>query len=134
MAREEKRLILTRVGEREIAEETIITFPKGLIGFENHREFVLLPVGEDSPFLLLQSLDDPRLGFLVADPYPFLEGYQVVSPDPEAVKALTFPVRPAEPTKWLRLRGKLFEWAYTAWIWAWFRIADLQDLLSGRPD
>ena len=77
MAREKKRLILTRVGEREIAEDTVISFPKGLIGFEDHRRFVLLPVGEDSPFLLLQSLDDARLGFLVADPYPFMDGYRV---------------------------------------------------------
>ena len=83
MAREEKRLILTRVGEREISEDTIISFPKGLIGFEEHREFVLLPVGDESPFLLLQSLDDPRLGFLVADPYPFLEDYQVQLDAPE---------------------------------------------------
>ena len=77
MAGENKRLIQTRVGEREISEDTIISFPKGLIGFEECRDFVLLPVSEDSPFLLLQSLDDPRLGFLVADPYPFVKEYQI---------------------------------------------------------
>ena len=83
MAREKKRLVLTRVGEREISEDTIISFPRGLIGFEEHREFVLLPVADDSPFLLLQSLEDPRLGFLVADPYPFLENYQVQIDTPQ---------------------------------------------------
>ncbi|MFH2204209.1 MAG: hypothetical protein ABIJ96_13910 [Elusimicrobiota bacterium] len=60
----------------------------------------------------------------------FLEGYQVVSPDPAAVQALTFPVRPHEPTAWLKLRGKLFEWGYAAWVWAWFRAADIRDYLA----
>lgn len=77
MAEDGKRIIKTRIGEQEIAEDGIISFPQGLIGFEGMREFVLLQVGEESPFLLLQSLEDPGLGFLVADPYPFLEGYEI---------------------------------------------------------
>ncbi|MBU1248305.1 MAG: flagellar assembly protein FliW [Proteobacteria bacterium] len=77
MAEEGKRVIRTRLGEREISEEGIIRFPRGLIGYEDKREFVLIQMADDSPFLLLQSLDDPALGLLVADPYPFLADYQV---------------------------------------------------------
>lgn len=71
------RTIKTRLGPRDIAEDSILYFPRGLIGIEDKREFVLLQVGEKSPFLLLQCLSDPELGLLVADPYPFLSDYKV---------------------------------------------------------
>lgn len=77
MVEEGKRVINTRLGEREVSEEGIIRFPRGLIGFEDQREFVLIQMADDSPFLLLQSMDDPTLGLLVADPYPFLKDYEV---------------------------------------------------------
>jgi flagellar assembly factor FliW len=77
MAKKRKQLIQTRLGEREIDRESIIHFPRGLIGFDRHRRFVLLPVKEDSPFLVLQSVDDPQLGLVVADPYSYMEHYDV---------------------------------------------------------
>lgn len=66
----------------------------------------------------------------------FQEGYQVISPDPAAVKALskdTF--APAPPTSWSRLRGKLFAEAYRLWCWGYLRLADLVELMktSLRP-
>ncbi len=70
-------MIKTRLGPREIAEDSVIYFPHGLIGIEDKREFVLLQVGDGSPFLLLQCLKDPELGLLVADPYPFIKDYEV---------------------------------------------------------
>lgn len=77
MAKKIKRSIATRLGQRDIAEDSILYFPHGLIGIEDKREFVLLQVGENSPFLLLQCLGDADLGLLVADPYSFLEDYSV---------------------------------------------------------
>jgi flagellar assembly factor FliW len=77
MAEEGKQVIRTRLGEREIALDSVIDFPRGLIGFEQHRRFVLLPLGGESPFLLLQSVTDPTLGLLVADPYPFVPDYEI---------------------------------------------------------
>lgn len=77
MAAQGKRVIRTRLGEREIAEDAIVRFPHGLIGFEAQRDFVLLQVSESSPFLLLQSVEDPGLGLLVADPLSFIENYGV---------------------------------------------------------
>ncbi len=69
--------IKTKLGEREIARDSIIYFPHGLIGLDDKREFVLLQVRENSPFLLLQCVTDPGLGLLVADPYPFLPDYDI---------------------------------------------------------
>lgn len=70
-------MIRTRLGEREIDLDSIIYFPQGLIGLEDKREYVLLNVSENSPFFLLQSVTDPHLGLLVADPYPFIKDYDI---------------------------------------------------------
>lgn len=78
MAKERKRKVITRLGEREIGSGGIIYFPRGLIGLEDKREFALLSVkSDDSPFLLLQCVTDPGLGLLVADPYAFIDNYDV---------------------------------------------------------
>lgn len=61
-----------------LPEDRVLTFPRGLIGFMGQREFTLIQVREDSPFLVLQSLSDPSLGLLVADPYSFMTEYEVV--------------------------------------------------------
>jgi len=69
---------MTRLGERTISSDAIVYFPRGLVGLSDKREFTLLSVKEDeSPFLLLQCVTDPGLGLLVADPYSFLEDYDV---------------------------------------------------------
>ena len=75
---------MTRLGEREIRSDAIIYFPRGLIGLEDKRDFVLLSVKEDeSPFLLLQCTTDPGLGLLVADPYSFIDDYDVKLENPD---------------------------------------------------
>lgn len=69
---------MTRLGEREVSPDGIIYFPRGLVGLEDKRDFALLKVrDDDSPFLLMQCLSDPGLGLLVADPYSFIDGYDV---------------------------------------------------------
>ncbi len=69
---------MTRLGEREVSPDGIIYFPRGLVGLEDKREFALLSVREDpSPFLLMQCITDSGLGLLVADPYSFIDSYDV---------------------------------------------------------
>lgn len=70
-------IIDSRIGRREIDEERIIVFPRGLIGFEHLRQYVLLQIGEKSSLLMLQSVEDPQVGLLVADPYSFVKDYKV---------------------------------------------------------
>lgn len=55
----------------------VIHFPRGIIGFEDCKEFTLLQLKDDSPFLILQSMDKSDLGLMVADPYTFVEDYKV---------------------------------------------------------
>ena len=70
----------TRFGVIQIAEDRVITFPRGLLGFPQHTRFCLLEPGEgggDACFFWLQSLDDPGLAFVVTDPILFVKDYSV---------------------------------------------------------
>jgi len=67
-----------------IPEEAIITFPEGLVGCVTWRQFVLLGTNVSGPFKLLQSLDDPQVSFIVADPYLLLADYSFTLSDVDA--------------------------------------------------
>jgi flagellar assembly factor FliW len=67
----------TRFGVIEIADDRVITFPKGLLGFAEYRRYCLLEPGEDACFFWLQSLDDPGLAFVVTDPSLFVPDFTV---------------------------------------------------------
>jgi flagellar assembly factor FliW len=58
-----------------VPEESEIVFGDGLVGCEDWKRFVLQETMEAGPFKLLQSLDDPRVSFVVTDPYLLLPDY-----------------------------------------------------------
>ncbi|KAB0442231.1 MAG: flagellar assembly protein FliW [Lysinibacillus fusiformis] len=63
------------LGEVEIVERDILTFEHGLLGLEEEREFVLLPIDADLPLALLQSVQNVEIGFVVAYPFAFKQDY-----------------------------------------------------------
>lgn len=68
--------IRTKLGDDvEVPETSLIRLPDGLLGFEDFQRFALVPQGEETPFLLLQSLDEPQLAFLTIDPRLFAPDY-----------------------------------------------------------
>lgn len=67
----------TRFGVIDIAEDRVIAFEKGLLGFPQHQRYCLLEPGEDACFFWLQSIDDPELAFVVTDPSLFVPEYAV---------------------------------------------------------
>ena len=75
--REVERTVQTRLGRLAVDLNRVIRFPRGIIGFEDCKEFTLLQLKADSPFLILQSMEKPDLGLMVADPYSFVEDYKV---------------------------------------------------------
>lgn len=83
MARIKEIEIDTRLGRRVIDEDKVIRFPRGLAGFENEQDFILLQIRPDAPLLILQSITAPNVGLLVADPYSFLQSYPVIIGDAE---------------------------------------------------
>ncbi|MEQ8845344.1 MAG: flagellar assembly protein FliW [Phycisphaerales bacterium] len=67
----------TRFGVVEIADDKVINFPQGLLGFPEHTRYCLLEPGEDACFFWLQSVDEPGLAFVVTDPALFFKEYEV---------------------------------------------------------
>lgn len=65
----------TRFGQIEIDQERIIHFPQGLLGFPDHKDYVVFEHKPDSPFCWLQSLDSPELAFVLTNPFHFNEQY-----------------------------------------------------------
>ncbi|ALC82496.1 MULTISPECIES: flagellar assembly protein FliW [Bacillus] len=70
-------IIQTRYhGETAIHEEEILSFENGLPGFLNEKKFAILPLSEDSPFLVLQSVSTEELAFIVTSPFLFFKDYE----------------------------------------------------------
>lgn len=67
----------TRFGVIDIAEDRVITFEDGLLGFSDRKRYCLLQPGDDACFFWFQSVDDPNLAFVVTDPTFFEQDYSV---------------------------------------------------------
>ena len=69
--------IMTRdFGKIEINQDDIIEFPQAVPGFPEEKEFVLFPIGEESPFIVLQSVNNSDLAFITIEPGNYLKGYE----------------------------------------------------------
>ncbi|MFH0810009.1 MAG: flagellar assembly protein FliW [Pseudomonadota bacterium] len=71
------RLETKGAGTVKVSEDSIITMPRGMIGFPSHTRFVLLPHRGDSPFLWLQSLEDPGLAWVTMNPLLLRADYKI---------------------------------------------------------
>jgi flagellar assembly factor FliW len=58
----------------EIRESDILSFEQGLPGFEDEKQFVLLPI-EGTELSLLQSIRTKDLAFITTDPFQFFKTY-----------------------------------------------------------
>jgi len=74
----------TRFGSIEVDESTLIRMERGLLGFDEEKEFCLLKHGEGNGFAWLQSTSDPELAFVTIDPMDFFEDYEVEISDSDA--------------------------------------------------
>jgi flagellar assembly factor FliW len=74
------RIESTRFGTLEASDESLVTFPDGLIGLPGTL-YALISQREDSPFLWLQSVDEPWLALPVTTPWLFFPSYEVRVPD-----------------------------------------------------
>ena len=70
----------TRFGAVEIAADSVIDFPDGLIGLGGNR-YALLAAQPDSPFVWLHSLDDPSLALPVTNPHLFFADFALILGD-----------------------------------------------------
>lgn len=71
-------------GELNIDDSTTLRFSDGLFGFEQEKEFVLLPFSEEEDFLLcLQSVTTPFLAFTLLNPFMVMPEYRPQLPQEE---------------------------------------------------
>ncbi|NOQ50679.1 MAG: flagellar assembly protein FliW [Desulfuromonadaceae bacterium] len=70
--------IQSRFGDIEYDPDNTLLFPEGLIGFENLRNFVVMPNEKEGPLFWIQSIDDPQVAFILTDPTGFYFDYKVV--------------------------------------------------------
>jgi len=71
-------------GEIEYEAGDIIHFSSGLFGFEEEREYLLMPFdGSHGSMLCLQSVKTPALAFVVLDPFSLQPDYTPVLEDAE---------------------------------------------------
>jgi flagellar assembly factor FliW len=62
--------------------EVPVRLPYGILGFEQHTDWVLISVPGEEPFQWLQVVDDPRLAFVVVAPEAVTANYfPDLSPD-----------------------------------------------------
>ena len=67
----------SRFGEVDVDQNRIMKFPKGLLGFPDESQYVLLDAGQDSYFWWLQSIEFSELAFVVTDPSYFVPTFKV---------------------------------------------------------
>jgi flagellar assembly factor FliW len=67
----------SRFGPVEVDEGRTIEFPRGILGFPQYKQYILIQPEQDSTFYWLQSLQTADLAFVVTDPLLFVPDYQV---------------------------------------------------------
>lgn len=72
-------------GTMEYEEKDIITFRNGLPGFEEFHKFIVFPLEDNPYFRILQAIKSPEVGLVTANPFDFIEEYEVnISEDLQA--------------------------------------------------
>ena len=69
-------IMTAKFGEINIDPEKIITMSTPFLGFPESQRFILRPHGKESPFLWLQSLDNPELAFVMITPTLLIPAYR----------------------------------------------------------
>ena len=70
------RFETSRFGKLEVAEDKVIEFPAGVLGFPQAKRYVLLDY-EDTPVKWLQAVDDPNVAFIVMEPRLLVQDYTI---------------------------------------------------------
>ncbi|MEA3466140.1 MAG: flagellar assembly protein FliW [Thermodesulfobacteriota bacterium] len=78
--------INSRFGEIEYEPASVLNFPEGLIGFEELRDFVVMPNEKEGPLFWIQSIEDPQVALVLTDPTNFFPTYKVVPEELEREK------------------------------------------------
>ena len=90
----------TGFGTFEVTEDDIVTFPRGIPGFERCQRFVLLSHETFAPLRCLYAVDGMGAAFLAVDPRSIVPGY---GRDLQAEELGQIDAEPETPLVWLAL-------------------------------
>ncbi len=68
------KVVTKAYGEIEVEDKQLVRFPRGLFGFEELRDFVILDATQQ-PFYWLQSVERVEVAFVLIDPQFFRPDY-----------------------------------------------------------
>lgn len=74
-------------GKIQYDDKDIITFKKGIPGFNDLKKFIIVDLKEYEPFKLFHSIENTEVALIVTSPYDFYENYDISISD-ETVKHL----------------------------------------------
>lgn len=71
-------IIKTRIlGDLEVSPDSILHMPQGMLGINTCKEFILLDNDASPSLKWLQSVNEPDLAFIVANPMDFFPEYDI---------------------------------------------------------
>ena len=74
-------------GKMEYSESEVLTFEKGIPGFQDLKKFIIKEVSSESPFSVMQSIEDKYIGFIIISPFLIDDKYEIKLSD-EIIKSL----------------------------------------------
>ena len=74
-------------GKMEYSESEVLTFEKGIPGFQDLKKFIIKEVSSESPFSVMQSVEDRYIGFIIISPFLIDDEYEIKLSD-EIIKLL----------------------------------------------
>lgn len=71
------KIITLNFGELDIEKEDIFTFPQGIPGFEDLRQFIIIQPDAKVPFSYLQSVEQGEISIIITNPFLFYKDYEL---------------------------------------------------------
>jgi len=71
------KFVTTRFGEIDFKEKEVIILPKGVLGFSQLTQYVILERKEFVPFKWLQSVEDSNVAFVITDPLHLFPNFKL---------------------------------------------------------
>jgi len=63
-------------GTKEYNEKDVITFNKGIPGFEGLKKFILFSIEENEMFYILHSIENEEIGIILTSPFTKFKNYE----------------------------------------------------------
>lgn len=123
----------TRFGRLPLSSRQIWTVQSPLLGFDALRQFALIAVAGQQPFLWLQALEDPSVAFLLVPAAHFGLEYPGLARPRDVLVMVLLPGRPGEDLRSHRQAPLIFDAARGEFLQSVFEDGEVQGNGRFRP-